>query len=42
MILHIGTTGRPKGVAISHMALVVQAQAKISIVKYDTNDVCQN
>lgn len=30
-----GTTGRPKGVAISHTSLIVQSLAKIAIVGYD-------
>ncbi|CAN4081966.1 unnamed protein product [Withania somnifera] len=34
-----GTTGRPKGVTISHSALVVQSLAKIAIVGYGENDV---
>lgn len=35
----IGTTGRPKGVTISHSALVVQSLAKIAIVGYGEDDV---
>ncbi|KAK9267479.1 hypothetical protein L1049_009905 [Liquidambar formosana] len=34
-----GTTGRPKGVAISHSALIVQSLAKIAIVGYGEDDV---
>ncbi|KAK4361370.1 hypothetical protein RND71_020322 [Anisodus tanguticus] len=34
-----GTTGRPKGVTISHSALVVQSLAKIAIVGYSEDDV---
>ncbi|XXG68415.1 hypothetical protein AAC387_Pa06g1505 [Persea americana] len=34
-----GTTGRPKGVAISHTALIVQSLAKIAIVGYSEDDV---
>ncbi|KAM3250970.1 2-succinylbenzoate-CoA ligase, chloroplastic/peroxisomal [Capsicum annuum] len=34
-----GTTGRPKGVTISHSALVVQSLAKIAIVGYGEDDV---
>ncbi|KAF8408777.1 hypothetical protein HHK36_004846 [Tetracentron sinense] len=34
-----GTTGRPKGVAISHTALTVQSLAKIAIVGYGEDDV---
>lgn len=34
-----GTTGRPKGVSISHNALIVQSQAKITLVGYSRNDV---
>ncbi|KAJ8545276.1 hypothetical protein K7X08_017859 [Anisodus acutangulus] len=35
-----GTTGRPKGVTISHSALVVQSLAKIAVVGYGEDDVC--
>ncbi|KAG0500748.1 hypothetical protein HPP92_000820 [Vanilla planifolia] len=34
-----GTTGQPKGVAISHNALVVQSLAKIAFVGYGEDDV---
>ncbi|OVA14989.1 AMP-dependent synthetase/ligase [Macleaya cordata] len=34
-----GTTGRPKGVAISHTSLIVQSLAKIAIVGYNEDDV---
>ncbi|GAV67241.1 AMP-binding domain-containing protein [Cephalotus follicularis] len=34
-----GTTGRPKGVVISHSALIVQSLAKIAIVGYGEDDV---
>ncbi|XP_077243869.1 acyl-activating enzyme 14 [Tasmannia lanceolata] len=34
-----GTTGRPKGVAISHTALIVQSLAKIAVVGYGEDDV---
>ncbi|PON54781.1 2,3-dihydroxybenzoate-AMP ligase [Parasponia andersonii] len=34
-----GTTGRPKGVTISHLALIIQSLAKIAIVGYDEDDV---
>lgn len=34
-----GTTGQPKGVAISHNSLVVQSLAKIAIVGYSEDDV---
>ncbi|KAJ6840180.1 2-succinylbenzoate--CoA ligase, chloroplastic/peroxisomal isoform X1 [Iris pallida] len=34
-----GTTGRPKGVAISHTALITQSLAKIAIVGYGEDDV---
>ncbi|XP_021888490.1 2-succinylbenzoate--CoA ligase, chloroplastic/peroxisomal [Carica papaya] len=34
-----GTTGRPKGVTISHSALIVQSLAKIAIVGYGEDDV---
>ncbi|KAJ3678331.1 hypothetical protein LUZ60_002134 [Juncus effusus] len=34
-----GTTGNPKGVAITHTSLIVQSLAKISIVRYGENDV---
>lgn len=39
-LMTIGTTGRPKGVTISHSALVVQSLAKIAIVGYGEDDVC--
>ncbi|XP_019185894.1 PREDICTED: 2-succinylbenzoate--CoA ligase, chloroplastic/peroxisomal isoform X2 [Ipomoea nil] len=35
----IGTTGRPKGVTLSHSALLVQSLAKIAIVGYGEDDV---
>ncbi|KAJ0081707.1 hypothetical protein Patl1_11407 [Pistacia atlantica] len=35
----VGTTGRPKGVTISHSALVVQSLAKIAIIGYSEDDV---
>ncbi|VFQ83303.1 unnamed protein product [Cuscuta campestris] len=34
-----GTTGRPKGVTLSHSALLVQSLAKIAIVGYGEDDV---
>ncbi|KAL4200711.1 hypothetical protein AMTRI_Chr02g212560 [Amborella trichopoda] len=34
-----GTTGKPKGVAIDHTALIVQSLAKIAIVGYNEDDV---
>ncbi|KAJ1267129.1 hypothetical protein BS78_07G032700 [Paspalum vaginatum] len=34
-----GTTGRPKGVAISHTSLIVQSLAKIAIVGYGEDDI---
>ncbi|KAL5977116.1 hypothetical protein ACLOJK_021458 [Asimina triloba] len=34
-----GTTGRPKGVAVSHAAIIAQSLAKIAIVGYGENDV---
>ncbi|XP_022885537.1 2-succinylbenzoate--CoA ligase, chloroplastic/peroxisomal isoform X1 [Olea europaea var. sylvestris] len=34
-----GTTGRPRGATISHLALVVQSLAKIATVHYDERDV---
>ncbi|XP_039140908.1 2-succinylbenzoate--CoA ligase, chloroplastic/peroxisomal-like isoform X2 [Dioscorea cayenensis subsp. rotundata] len=34
-----GTTGKPKGVAISHTALIVQSLAKLAIVGYTEEDV---
>lgn len=39
-LLASGTTGKPKGVAISHSALFVQSMAKIAICGYSENDVC--
>ncbi|KAL8154223.1 hypothetical protein V2J09_011983 [Rumex salicifolius] len=34
-----GTTGRPKGVTLSHTALIVQSLAKIAIIGYNEDDV---
>ncbi|XP_021812410.1 2-succinylbenzoate--CoA ligase, chloroplastic/peroxisomal [Prunus avium] len=34
-----GTSGRPKGVAISHSAFIIQSLAKIAIVGYGEDDV---
>ncbi|KAM7530402.1 hypothetical protein LguiB_033812 [Lonicera macranthoides] len=34
-----GTTGRPKGVTLSHSALIVQSLAKIAVVGYGEDDV---
>ncbi|XP_044960645.1 2-succinylbenzoate--CoA ligase, chloroplastic/peroxisomal [Hordeum vulgare subsp. vulgare] len=34
-----GTTGQPKGVAISHTSLIVQSLAKIAVVCYGEDDV---
>lgn len=34
-----GTTGRPKGVTISHLAFTTQSLAKIAIVGYGEDDV---
>ncbi|XP_031405872.1 2-succinylbenzoate--CoA ligase, chloroplastic/peroxisomal isoform X2 [Punica granatum] len=34
-----GTTGRPKGVTISHSALIAQSMAKIAICGYDEDDI---
>ncbi|KAE7996058.1 hypothetical protein FH972_000807 [Carpinus fangiana] len=34
-----GTTGRPKGITLSHTALIIQSLAKIAIVGYAENDV---
>lgn len=36
----IGTTGKPKGVTISHSAVIVQSLAKIAVVGYSETDVC--
>lgn len=38
--LSIGTTGRPKGVTLSHSAFIVQSLAKIATVGYGEDDVC--
>ncbi|XP_039168427.1 2-succinylbenzoate--CoA ligase, chloroplastic/peroxisomal-like, partial [Eucalyptus grandis] len=38
-LLTSGTTGKPKGVAISHSALFIQSMAKIAICGYSENDV---
>lgn len=40
ILIQPGTTGRPKGVAISHTSLIVQSLAKIAIVGYGEDDVC--
>lgn len=37
--LAIGTTGRPKGVTISHLAFITQSLAKIAVVGYGEDDV---
>ncbi|CAI9292905.1 unnamed protein product [Lactuca saligna] len=34
-----GTTGRPKGVMLSHSALIVQSLAKIAVIGYTEDDV---
>ncbi|KAG9439138.1 hypothetical protein H6P81_019303 [Aristolochia fimbriata] len=34
-----GTTGKPKGAAISHTALIIQSLAKIAMVGYEEDDV---
>ncbi|KAK2991244.1 hypothetical protein RJ640_018001 [Escallonia rubra] len=34
-----GTTGRPKGVALSHSALIVQSLAKVAVVGYSEDDI---
>ncbi|KAJ0980458.1 hypothetical protein J5N97_008713 [Dioscorea zingiberensis] len=34
-----GTTGKPKGVAIGHTALIVQSLAKLAIIDYSEEDV---
>lgn len=38
----LGTTGKPKGVTISHEALIIQSLAKIAIVGYSEDDVCHS
>lgn len=35
----IGTSGRPKGVVISHSALIVQSLAKLALVGYSEDDI---
>lgn len=35
----VGTTANPKGVAISHDALIVQSKEKIAIIGYNHNEV---
>lgn len=35
----VGTTGKPKGVAISHTSLIIQSLAKVAIVGYAETDV---
>jgi o-succinylbenzoate---CoA ligase len=39
ILIQPGTTGRPKGVAISHTSLIIQSLAKIAIVGYGEDDV---
>lgn len=39
VFLPVGTTGRPKGVTLSHSSLIVQSLAKIAIVGYGEDDV---
>ncbi|KAF6135166.1 hypothetical protein GIB67_035237 [Kingdonia uniflora] len=34
-----GTTGKPKGVTITHTALIIQSLAKIAIVGYNADDI---
>lgn len=34
-----GTTGKPKGVSINHVSLIIQALAKIAVVGYNEDDV---
>ena len=38
-VIFTGTTGRPKGVIISHSALIIQSLAKIAMVGYSEDDV---
>lgn len=38
----LGTTGKPKGVTLSHGALTIQSLAKIAIVGYNEDDVCHS
>lgn len=38
----LGTTGRPKGVIISHSAMIVQSLAKVAVVGYSEDDVCSS
>lgn len=40
MFLTQGTTGKPKGVTLSHGALIVQSLAKIAVIGYNEDDVC--
>ena len=42
MFLTLGTTGKPKGVTLSHGALIIQSLAKIAIVGYSEDDVCHS
>jgi acyl-activating enzyme 14 len=35
----LGTTGKPKGVTISHESLIIQSLAKIAVVGYSEDDV---
>ncbi|RDX95199.1 2-succinylbenzoate--CoA ligase, chloroplastic/peroxisomal, partial [Mucuna pruriens] len=39
VFLTLGTTGKPKGVTLSHGALIIQSLAKIAIVGYNEDDV---
>jgi acyl-activating enzyme 14 len=39
VLLSTGTTGKPKGVTLSHSALIIQSLSKIAIVGYGEDDV---
>lgn len=42
VLFSTGTTGRPKGVTLSHAALIIQSLSKIAIVGYGEDDVCHS
>lgn len=39
LFVDLGTSGKPKGVTISHASLLVQSLAKLSLVGYREDDV---
>lgn len=39
LVKYIGTSGRPKGVTLSHSAFIIQSLAKIAVAGYGEDDV---